>query len=95
MNNHVLNVCKIGKFTSCCRYLIVGSKGFECAKNNPTLKPILDKRVEDIPEKVKESVKQADVVEEIIHDEKKSTHKVVTTTKIRNWLGITIKEVTE
>lgn len=30
--DHVKEVCKIGKGEACCAYLVVGPKGFECAK---------------------------------------------------------------
>ena len=45
MNKHVKDVCKIGQGNDCCRYLMVGMDGFECAKNTE-LKHILDNRVE-------------------------------------------------
>lgn len=32
MNKHVKETCKIGQEHECCRYLILGSSGFECAK---------------------------------------------------------------
>lgn len=41
----VKNVCKIGQGASCCRYLVVGNAGLECAKCAPTLKSQLDGRV--------------------------------------------------
>jgi len=34
MNDHVKNVCKIGQGNDCCRYLTMGSEGFECVKNS-------------------------------------------------------------
>ena len=45
MNKHIKNVCKIGQDYDCCRYLVVGPKGFECTKNTE-LKKLLDSRVE-------------------------------------------------
>ena len=44
MNKHVKDICKIGQGRECCRYLIVGGLGFECAKLTK-LKTLLDKRV--------------------------------------------------
>ena len=46
MGNIIDEVCKIGKGNECCRYLVIGSKGFECMKNTE-MKPLLDKRVEN------------------------------------------------
>lgn len=40
----VRNICKIGKRADCCRYLVSGGRGFECAKLTP-LKGLLDTRV--------------------------------------------------
>lgn len=45
MNKNVQDVCKIGQGYDCCRYLMVGTNGFECAKNTG-LKVVLDNRVE-------------------------------------------------
>jgi hypothetical protein len=44
MNNQVRNVCKAGQRNACCRYLVIGPMGFECAKNTE-LKAYLDSRV--------------------------------------------------
>lgn len=44
---HVDETCKIGKGTSCCRYLTVSAKGFECAKHS-SLKRTLDMRAEQL-----------------------------------------------
>jgi hypothetical protein len=44
MNDQIKNVCKIGQGSDCCRYLMMGPKGFECAKHTE-LKTLLDKRV--------------------------------------------------
>ncbi|OGM08871.1 hypothetical protein A2Z67_02580 [Candidatus Woesebacteria bacterium RBG_13_36_22] len=46
MNDHIKNICKIGQGYDCCRYLIVGPNGFECAKNT-SLSVLLDSRVEN------------------------------------------------
>jgi hypothetical protein len=32
MNDNLLHICKIGQGADCCKYLLVGSGGFECAK---------------------------------------------------------------
>jgi hypothetical protein len=45
MNEHIQNVCKIGQGSDCCRYLMIGPNGFECAKLT-SLKAHLDHRVE-------------------------------------------------
>lgn len=37
------STCKIGQEAECCRYLLAGSDGFECAKVNPILKLVVDK----------------------------------------------------
>ena len=44
MKDHVKNVCKMGQRNECCRYLTIGSGGFECAKHT-SLKSVLDIRV--------------------------------------------------
>jgi len=45
MNEYVKDTCKIGQQHLCCRYLVVGSKGFECVKHYKKAKDILDVRV--------------------------------------------------
>jgi hypothetical protein len=45
MNEHIKDVCKIGQGHNCCRYLMMGAGGFECAKHG-TLQALLDSRVE-------------------------------------------------
>ena len=45
MNNHIKEVCKIGKGHECCRYLTMGPKGWDCEKKS-SLKEHLDRRVE-------------------------------------------------
>lgn len=42
-SHHVETVCQPGK-PACCRYLVVGSGGFECAKHT-SLRALLDSRV--------------------------------------------------
>ena len=46
MNDHVKNVCKLGQWKECCRYLIMGGGGFDCAKHT-SVAALLDKRVAD------------------------------------------------
>jgi len=43
--DYIKKVCKIGQGSNCCRYLIAGEMGFECAKLNPDLKALMDTRV--------------------------------------------------
>lgn len=42
MTEYIKNVCKIGQGASCCRYLVVGSKGFECMKFDLNNKEFID-----------------------------------------------------
>jgi len=44
-DGHVHRVCLIGKGDACCRYLVMGSEGFECAKGS-SLRQILDTRAD-------------------------------------------------
>ncbi len=39
------NICKLGQGKDCCRYLIAGGVGFQCAKLETEAKKILDERV--------------------------------------------------
>ena len=43
-DEHIKKVCKPGEI-DCCRYLIVSSNGFECAKGDSHFKALLDMRV--------------------------------------------------
>lgn len=43
MNDYIRNVCKIGQGAECCKYLLLASTGFECAKVNPLDKTTVDK----------------------------------------------------
>jgi len=46
MSEHVGKVCRIGQGHECCRYLMMGPKGFECAKvAGIRVKALLDQRV--------------------------------------------------
>lgn len=38
--------CKIGQMADCCKYLMMGPDGFECAKTNPTIKAAIDRRTD-------------------------------------------------
>jgi hypothetical protein len=42
MNTNIINVCKIGQGAACCKYLLVGPGGFECAKEEG-YKELVDK----------------------------------------------------
>lgn len=45
INNYVKNTCKLGLGNDCCRYLVGGTKGLECAKLT-SLKLTIDQRVD-------------------------------------------------
>lgn len=45
LNEHIKNVCKVGKGNECCRYLVVGPQGLECVKHIQEMKEHLDTRV--------------------------------------------------
>ena len=45
MTIHLQSVCKIGQGKTCCRYLVTGINGFQCAKLT-SLRLTLDARVE-------------------------------------------------
>jgi len=42
---HAKDTCKLGQAEDCCRYLMAGGNGFECAKLTK-LKEAIDKKVE-------------------------------------------------
>lgn len=42
---YLKEVCKIGQGADCCRYIVAGKGGIECAKLS-TMKPAIDSRVE-------------------------------------------------
>ena len=44
MNEQVKNVCKAGQGNACCRYLVIGTRGFECVRDTE-MKAYLDARV--------------------------------------------------
>ena len=44
-DGHVHRVCLIGHGSACCRYLVLGSKGFECAKLS-SLRQVLDTKAD-------------------------------------------------
>ena len=44
MNDQVKNICKAGQGNACCRYLVIGTMGFECVRD-ADLKAYLDARV--------------------------------------------------
>lgn len=39
---HIKKVCKMGQGASCCKYLVMGTKGFECMKTDPKNKKVID-----------------------------------------------------
>lgn len=42
MNKIVIYTCKIGQGSECCKYLMCGSKGFECMKLDINNKKMVD-----------------------------------------------------
>jgi hypothetical protein len=46
MNKHIKDICKIGWGKDCCRYLTMSPNGWNCERNNPDIKNIIDKKVE-------------------------------------------------
>jgi hypothetical protein len=38
-------ICKLGSGSECCRYLMCGSNGWECGKENKEFKCMIDARV--------------------------------------------------
>lgn len=42
LTDHVQNVCKIGQGAACCKYLVMGTKGFECLKVTEWGKDLID-----------------------------------------------------
>lgn len=45
----IKSVCKIGQGAACCKYLVVGSDGFECMKTDIANKGIIDRAWERDP----------------------------------------------
>ena len=43
LNKIIQDVCKIGQGAECCKYLVVGARGFECMKINQANKEMIDK----------------------------------------------------
>lgn len=39
---YIDKVCKMGYGASCCKYLVMGTKGFECMKTDPKSKKVID-----------------------------------------------------
>lgn len=46
LKEYVYTVCKIGQGKQCCSYLLVGSKGFECAKLDDKALKLLKSRID-------------------------------------------------
>lgn len=42
---YIMNTCKIGQGADCCRYVVAGTSGIECAKLT-SMKETIDQRVE-------------------------------------------------
>lgn len=40
--DYIRNTCKIGQGTECCKYLVCGAKGFECMRDDPENKKVID-----------------------------------------------------
>ena len=43
-DDFVKDTCKLGKGAECCKYLLMGPGGWECAKINPRIKVHIDRR---------------------------------------------------
>ena len=43
----LLRICKIGRGVACCRYIVSGGNGFECAKHEPDLNRQINERVNE------------------------------------------------
>jgi hypothetical protein len=43
---HVTKVCKLGRGSECCSYLVLARGGFECAKDRPSMTVVIDQRRE-------------------------------------------------
>jgi hypothetical protein len=46
-DNHLKKFCKIGQGVECCRYVMVGKNGFECLKNIPKAKKLIDEQIKN------------------------------------------------
>lgn len=46
--HHVWDYCKPGRMAETCRYLLMGPKGWECGKTDPSMKILIDSRVESM-----------------------------------------------
>lgn len=46
--DHLNNICKIGQYEQCCRYITAGPEGICCEKLNNKMKHILDMRVHNM-----------------------------------------------
>jgi hypothetical protein len=42
INENVLKICKLGQGALCCKYLVMGSEGFECMKIDTENKKVID-----------------------------------------------------
>lgn len=50
MTDHVKNVCKIGQGSLCCRYLVMGTEGFECGRMSG-MEEVIDNRIHSMTAK--------------------------------------------
>lgn len=44
MNEYIKQICKIGQGGACCKYLVMGTEGFECMKVNSAYKALIDEK---------------------------------------------------
>jgi hypothetical protein len=44
---HLKHICRFGQGEKTCRYLASGTRGIECAKHDPELRPVIDRRVKN------------------------------------------------
>lgn len=45
-DDFVKQTCKLGQMADCCKYLMMGAGGWECAKIVPTVKVHIDQRTD-------------------------------------------------
>lgn len=46
-DDYVKQICRLGQGENCCAFLVIGSKGFECALRSPELSRIIIFRLEN------------------------------------------------
>ncbi len=47
IEEHVKEICKLGKGSETCAYLMMSSDGWECAKDNPSIEVMILKRLQE------------------------------------------------